>query len=81
MGNHININFHVHDKVLVRSCAHFYHECWKRRYVVLHNPEMQKNVLKEEALVIMEEAIKEEIEGLSRHVQIHKIDSNEASAE
>ena len=44
-------------------------------------PEVQKNVLKEEALVIMGEASKEEIEGLSSHVQIYKIKSNEASLE
>ena len=47
----------------------------------LHNSEVQKNVLKEEVLVIMEEASKEEIEGLSRHLQIYKINSNEASTE
>ena len=81
MGNHNNINFHAHNKVLVKFCVHFYHECWKRRCVVLYNPEVQNHVLKEEILVIMEEASNEEIEGLSRHMQIHKINSNEASAE
>ena len=49
--------------------------------MVLHNPEVQQNLLKEEVSVIMEEAIKEEIEGLSRCVKIHKNNLNEASAE
>ena len=52
-----------------------------RRFVVLHNPEVQKKVLKEEALVIVEEARKEVIKGLSTHVQICKINLNEASVE
>ena len=49
--------------------------------MVLHDPEVQKKVLKEEVLVIMEEANKEVIEGLSRCVQIHNINLNEASVE
>lgn len=81
MKNHKNMNFYVCDKVLVKSCTQFYHECWKRRYVASHNPEVQKKLLKEEVLVIIEEASKEEIKGLSRYVQIHKIDLNEASTE
>ena len=63
MGNHNNPNFHAHNKALVKSCEHFYLEHWKRRSAVLHNPEVQKNMLKEEVSVIMEEANKEEIEG------------------
>ena len=77
IGNHNNINFHPRNKVLVKSCAHFHHECWKRRCVVLHKPEVQQDVLKVSVSLIMEEASKEE---LSRHVQIHKINSNEASS-
>ena len=49
--------------------------------MVLHNPEVQHNVLKEEISVIMEELSKEEIEGLIRLMQIHKINSNEGSTE
>ena len=49
--------------------------------MVLHNPEVQKKVLKEEALEIIEYARKEVIKGLNRHVQIHKINLNEASIE
>ena len=79
--NQNNINFHAYNKVLVKSCVQFYHECWKRRCVVLHDPEVQKKVLKEEVLVIMEEANEEAIEGLNRYVQIHTIKLNEASVE
>ena len=43
----------------------------ERRCVVLHNPEVQKKVLKEEALAITEEASKEEVEGLRRCIEVH----------
>ena len=81
IGNHNNINLHVHNKVIVKSCVHLYNEFWKRRCVVLHYLEVQKNMLKEEALVIMEESSKYEIEGSRRHVKIYKINSNKVSAE
>ena len=58
MGNYNNINFHAYDKALVKISVQFYHECWKRRCLVLHNLEVQKKVSKEEALAIMEEAEK-----------------------
>ena len=45
-------------KVFVKCYVHFYHEFWKTRCAVLRNPEVQKNLLKEEVLVIMEEASK-----------------------
>ena len=79
--NQNNINFYAYNKVLVKSCVQFYNECWKRRCVVLHDPEVQKKVLKEEVLVIMEEANEEAIEGLNRYVQLHTIKLNEASVE
>ena len=49
--------------------------------VVLHNPEVKKMVLKEEVLVIIEETEKDTIKGLSRQVQIHKLNLNEALTE
>ena len=42
MGNHNVSKFHACNKVLVKSCFHFYHECWKIRFVVLHDPEVQR---------------------------------------
>ena len=81
MGNYNSIHFHAYNKVLVESSLQFFHECWKRRCVILHNREVQKKVLKEEVLVIMEEAEKYVIKGLSRYVQIHKINLNEACTE
>ena len=81
MGNNNNIDFYPHSKSLVKSCIHVYHECWKRRCMVLHNQELQHNVLKEEVSAIMEETSKEEIEALNRYFQIHKINSNEAFSE
>ena len=61
MGNHNISKFHACNKVLVKSCVHFYHQIWKKRCVVLNNPEVQKKVLKEEVEVIVEEANREEI--------------------
>ena len=59
MGNH-NINkLHAPNKVLVKSCVNFYHECWKRKCIVLHDPEVQQKVLKEEVEVMIEEENKE----------------------
>ena len=81
MGHNYVSVFDVCNKVLVKSCVHFYNEFWKRRCVVLYNLEVQLKVFKEEVEVIMEEANAEEIEGLSRHVQTHKINSNEAISE
>ena len=81
MGNHNNSKFYAHNKVSVKSCVHFYHECWKRRYIVLHDPEVQQKVLKEEVEAIMEGANKEEIEELRRYVQTNAINSNLATAE
>ena len=38
-------------------------------------------MLKEEALAITEDASKEELEGLRRHVEAHKMNLNDASEE
>ena len=38
-------------------------------------------MLKEEALTIMEEESKKGVEGLRRHVEVHKINLNAASSE
>ena len=61
MINHNISKFHTCKKVLVKSCIHFYHELWKRRCIVFHEPEVQQKVLKEEVEVIMEEGNREEI--------------------
>ena len=37
---------------------------------------MQKKVLKDKALVIIEDASKEEVEGLRRHVEVHSMNVN-----
>ena len=80
MVNHNVSNFYTCDKVLVKSCVHFYHECCKRRCIVLCNLEVQHKVSKEEVAVIIEGANKQHIEELSRNGQTHAINLNEASA-
>ena len=81
IGNQGRINFHQHDKVLVQSCIQCCHECWKHRCVVLHDPEAQMKVLKDEALNVLEEANKEEVEGFKRHVEVHTMNVSDVSAD
>ena len=81
IGNHDISKFHAYNKVLVKSCTHFHHKCWKRRNAVLHGPKVQQKALKEEAEVIIEEANKEEIEGLRRCTQAHATKSNALTTE
>ena len=81
MGNKGRINFRQYDKVLVQSCVQYYQEYWKRRCVVLHNPEVQIKVSKDEALNILEEESKEEVEGLKRHVEVPTMNVNNVSVD
>ena len=81
MGNQERINFHQHNKVLVQSCVQCYHQCQKRRYVVLHDLEVKIKVLKDEALNILEEANKEEVEGLKRYFEVRTMNVSNASTD
>ena len=47
----------------------------------MHDPEELRKLLKDEVLIIIEEAEKDVINGLRRHVQIHKLSVNEVSIE
>ena len=73
MLNQNKINFHTHNKTLVKSCVQLYHEFWKRRCVVLYDPKEQMKVLQDEVLNILEKASKEEMKGLKTHVEVHAI--------
>ena len=53
MGNQGRIHFHHHNKVLVKSCVQYHHECCKRISLVLYNLEVQIKELKYEVLNIM----------------------------
>ena len=79
MGNDRNTNFHTCNKVLVKNSVKFYYDCWTRRCAVLHDPEVQRKALEEEVLVIKDEAEKDAIKGLSGHVKIYRLNTNEAS--
>ena len=59
MRNQGRINFHQHNKLLVKSCVQHYHEVWKCGCVLLHNPEVQMKVLKDKVLNMMEKASKD----------------------
>ena len=70
------INFHQCNKVLIKSCIQYYHECWRRRCVGLHNPEVKMKVLKDRVMTIMEGESKEEAQGLKIHVEVDTINVN-----
>ena len=53
-GNGHGVNFHNHNKILIKSCMHFYVECWKRRCIRLHSPEIQMKLLKEDAIALLD---------------------------
>ena len=73
------VNFHTCDKILIKCCVQFYVECWKRRCVRLHSSEVQMKVLKEDAIELLDNARKDEVKGLKRHVEVHRIEVNEAT--
>lgn len=58
MENQNRINFHSHDKVLLKSCVEFYHECCKRRCIVLCNLEAQNKVLQKKHWQLQEKKVK-----------------------
>ena len=66
-----------YDKVRVKKCVKYYHECWKRRCVVLHDPSVQRKVLQENVVAIKEEANRGK--GLRRNLELHSMNENEVS--
>ena len=49
----------------------YYHECWKRRCVVFHELEVKSKVLQDQALTIVEEASRGDVEGLRTYAEVH----------
>ena len=78
MGNQGRIDFPQCNTVVVKICVQHYHECQKRRCVALHNPKVQIEKLKDEVLNIMEEASKDEVEGLKIYVEVHAMNVKNA---
>ena len=76
MENINSVNFHPHNKVLIAHFVKYYYECWKIRCVVLHSLDVKKKLLKEDILEILEEASKDEVVGLRRHAEVHKMNDN-----
>ena len=46
--NEGKVDFHGHNRVLIKICVSFYHECWKSRYIVLHLEEYKTNILRKQ---------------------------------
>ena len=59
----------------------FYHEHWKWRCVMLHDPAVQRKFFQGNFVAIKEESNKGEVEGLRRHAEVHSVNENEASEE
>ena len=74
-------DFRSCNKVIIKMFVKYYHNYWKRRCLVLHDPEVQRKVLKDDTVLIIEEASKGEFEGLRTHVEVNGIDVNKASEE
>ena len=49
VSNQNRIHFKSHNKLIVKMCTQHYHDFWKRRFVALHEPEVQSKVLQDEA--------------------------------
>ena len=75
--NNDNMNYHEYNRILVKSCMQFYHNCWKERCEELHKDNMQKEILEEEIKNMKEEANNGIIKGLRNYVDAHKIDEKE----
>ena len=61
VSNQNQIDFISCDEVIVKICLEYYQECWKRRCVVLHEQEVKRKILRENAVAIEKEANKGEI--------------------
>ena len=79
MDNCDSVNFHPHDEVLIENYVNHHHDCWKRRCIVLHSPDVQKKALQEDALETIEEESKGEVVGLRMHVEAHKMNGNDGT--
>ena len=81
MLNQKRIDFKSHDKVIVKSCIGHYHGGWKRIFSMSHDLEVQNKVSKDEVLATVEEESKEEVEGLRRCVEVHRVNVKTESSE
>ena len=81
VGNEDCVSFHTHDKILTKGCVQFHEVCWKRRRSRLSAPEVQMKVLKQGAISLLEDARKDEVKGLKRHVEVSRIEASEATSD
>ena len=75
--NEDNINYHEYNRILVKSCVRFYHECWKERCEALHAENKQREVSEEEIKNMKEEATQGTIKGLKNYADAHEIDEKD----
>ena len=71
--NQDEIDYFEHDKVIVKSCVHFYHECWKTRCVELHKEENQLKLLREQVKKFKESDVNERVEGMHDYISKYEI--------
>ena len=73
------IDFTSCNKQIIKICVKYYHDCWKRRCVALHDPPVQRKVLQENVAEIKEETNKEKVEGLIGCLEMKGVNQNEVS--
>ena len=66
-NNENDFCFHEHNKIIVKICVKFYHDCWRERYNETHDSEMQKVEVQNEIIKFKEEAINGNIKEFNRH--------------
>ena len=62
-------------------CLILFQCCWKKTYATLHRPIIQKKLLVNEIEVTKEKFRNANILDRDKHVKLHKIDEDKASAE
>ena len=55
ISNQKRIAFKQCDKEIVKMCVEHFHQCWKKRCDAYHVPQVQRKVLQDELLSIVEE--------------------------
>ena len=80
-SNQKHIIFKLNNKVIVKIHIEYSHECCKKRFVVFHELELQRNILQDEVLAIVKEESKEEVAALRRHFEAHIMNVIEVSLE
>lgn len=79
--NQSDIDYLEYNKVFVKSCVTFYHECWKSRCVELHKDEVQIELLREQVKLIKASDDTDRVEGLHEFLNQYEITEEDAKSD